>query len=415
MPPYHLHRSPLLDIAMSTELPVIRLNNKADRRLRGGHVWIYSNEVDTKATPIKDLEPGVQVIVENAQGKVMGVAYINPHNLICGRLFSRDKRFLLDKSLIVHRIKIALGLREAMNAEPYYRLVYGDSDGLSGLVVDRFGDILVVQMATAGMERVKSEIVEALCQVLKPTGILIKNDSRIRSAEGLEDYVEVAYGDVPERVVMVENGVKFEVPVYEGQKTGWFYDHRASRGRLADYVKGKRVLDVFSYIGGWGVQAAAFGAEQVVCIDSSEFALDCVHRNAELNGLSDKVESLLGNAFDAMKQLAQDGERFDVVIMDPPAFIPRRKDVKKGEQAYRRVNELAMRLLNKEGFLVSASCSMHLGRDVLVDILRQSSRHLDRQLQILEHGGQTYDHPVHPAIPETDYLKAIFARVLPVS
>lgn len=400
---------------MSIDLPRITLNNKADKRLRGGHVWIYSNEINTKLTPIKDIEPGQQVIVENAQGKVMGIAYLNPHNLICGRLISRDIKFGLDKSLLVHRINIALSLRQAMNPEPFYRLVYGDSDGLPGLVVDRFGDILVVQMATAGMEAVKNEVVEALCQVLKPTGILIKNDSRIRSAEGLEDYIEVAYGEVPEFVPMEENGVKFEVPVFEGQKTGWFYDHRASRGRLADYVKGKRVLDVFSYVGGWGVQAAAFGADNVMCVDSSEFALDCVHRNAELNDLSDKVESMQGNAFDAMKQLAEDGERFDVIIMDPPAFIPKRKDIKKGEVAYRRVNELAMRLLNKDGILVSASCSMHLGRDVLVDILRQSSRHLDRQLQILEHGGQTYDHPVHPAIPETDYLKAIFARVLPVS
>ncbi|MCR8922188.1 class I SAM-dependent rRNA methyltransferase [Dasania sp. GY-MA-18] len=400
---------------MSTDYPLIRLNNKADRRLRGGHVWIYSNEIDTKATPIKDIEPGQQVLIENAQGKLMGLAYLNPHNLICGRLISRDGKHGLDKSLLVHRINIALSLRQAMNDKPYYRLVYGDSDGLPGLVVDRFGEVLVVQLATAGMERVKTEIVEALCQVLKPSGILIKNDSRIRSAEGLEDYVEVAYGEVPQRVLIEENGVQFEVPVYEGQKTGWFYDHRASRANLAHYVKGKRVLDVFSYIGGWGVQAAAFGAESVMCVDSSEFALDCVHRNAELNGVSDKVESLQGNAFEAMKQLALEGERFDVVIMDPPAFIPRRKDIKKGEQAYRRVNELAMRLLNKDGILVSASCSMHLGREVLVDILRQSSRHIDRQLQILQHFGQTYDHPVHPAIPETDYLKAVFTRLLPVS
>ena len=396
-------------------LPTITLNNKADRRLRGGHVWIYSNEVNTQATPIKQFAAGQQVLVENAQGKAMGIAYLNPHNLICGRLVSRDVTIALDKSLLVHRINIALSLRQAMSEQPYYRLVYGDSDGLPGLVVDRFGDILVVQIGTAGMELVKDQIIEALVQVLNPQGILLKNDSRMRSAEGLEEYVEVAYGDVPEMVALVENGVNFEAPVFEGQKTGWFYDHRASRARLANYVKGKRVLDVFSYIGGWGVQAAAFGADMVMCVDSSEFALDCVHRNAELNNVSDSVESLQGNAFDAMKQLAQDGERFDVVIMDPPAFIQKRKDIKKGEQAYRRVNELAMRLLSKDGILVSASCSMHLQREVLVDILRQSSRHLDRQLQILEHGGQTFDHPVHPAIPETDYLKAIFTRVLPVS
>lgn len=394
---------------------VIQLKANADKRLRAGHLWIYSNEIDVAKTPLKDIEPGQQLEVLNARGKSMGLAYVNPHNLICGRLFSRDKRYWLDKSLLVHRLNIALGLREAMSDQPYYRLVYGDSDFLPGLVVDRFGDVLVVQMATAGMERVRDDIVEALLQVLKPAGILLKNDSRMRRAEQLPEYVEVAYGEVPQVVPMLENGVQFSVPVFEGQKTGWFYDHRASRGRLAAYVKGKTVLDVFSYIGGWGVQAAAFGASAVTCIDSSEFALNFVESNAELNGVRDRVGTLQGSAFEAMKMLIDEGERFDVVIMDPPAFIPKRKDIKSGEQAYRRANDLAIRLLNKGGVLVSASCSMHLGRERLVDILRASSRHLDRDMQILEHGGQCFDHPVHPAIPETEYLKAVFARVLPAS
>lgn len=397
---------------MTDATPVIQLNPNADRRLRAGHLWIYSNEIDVAKTPIKLIEPGQQVEVHNAKGKCMGLAYINPHNLICGRLFSRERKYPLDKSLLVHRLNIALGLREAMTSQPYYRLVYGDSDFLPGLVVDRFGEVLVVQIATAGMERVRDQVVEALVQVLKPRGILLKNDSKMRRAEQLPEYVEVVHGEVPEHVPMQENGVQFSVPVYEGQKTGWFYDHRASRARLADYVKGKKVLDVFSYIGGWGVQAAAFGAEAVTCIDSSGFALDLVETNAELNGVRERVGTLQGSAFEAMKMLIDEGERFDVVVMDPPAFIPKRKDIKSGEQAYRRANDLAIRLLNKGGVLVSASCSMHLGRDRLVDILRASSRHLDRDLQILEQGGQCFDHPVHPAIPETEYLKAVFARVL---
>lgn len=400
---------------MSSLLNTVKLKHQADRRLRAGHLWIYSNEVDVAQTPLKNFQPGEQVLVESASGKVLGLAYINPHNLICGRLFSRNQRYPLDKSLLVHRMNIALGLRQAMTDKPFYRLVYGDSDFLPGLVVDRFGDVVVVQTATAGMERIKEAIVEALLQVVKPTGILFKNDARIRRAEELPDYVEVAYGEVPERVAIEENGVKFAVPVYAGQKTGWFYDHRASRARLADYVSGKSVLDAFSYIGGWGVQAACFGAEMVTCLDSSEFALDMVEHNAALNGVRGRVGTLQGSAFDAMKMLVDEGQRFDLVVMDPPAFIPKRKDIKSGEQAYRRVNELALRLLNRNGVLVSASCSMHLGRDRLTDILRASARHLDRELQILEQGGQCFDHPVHPAIPETDYLKAVFARVLPVS
>lgn len=394
---------------------VIQLNPKADKRLRAGHLWIYSNEVDVAKTPLKSFQPGDQVEVLSANGKTMGLAYVNPHNLICARVFSRDKKYPLDKSLLVHRINVALSLREMMTDKPYYRLVYGDSDFLPGLVVDRFGDVLVVQIGSAGMERVRDEIVAALVQVLKPKGVLFKNDSRMRQAEELPEYVEVAYGEVPALVSMQENGVDFAVPVMEGQKTGWFYDHRASRARLADYVKGRRVLDVFSYIGGWGVQAAAFGAESVTCIDSSEFALDLVESNAELNNVREKVATLQGSAFEAMKMLIDEGERFDVVIIDPPAFIPKRKDIKSGEQAYRRANDLAIRLLNKGGVIVSASCSMHLAKGRLVDILRASSRHLDRDLQILEQGGQCFDHPIHSAIPETEYLKAIFARVLSAS
>lgn len=396
-------------------LPVLRLLNKADRRLRAGHLWIYSNEVDVKATPLKGFQNGEQAVIENAQGKALGVAMISPNNLICARLVSRDKNQMMDKSLLVHRLNIALGLRQRMNADGCYRLVYGDSDQLPGLVVDRFGDIFVVQIATAGMELLKNEVVEALCQVFKPSGILIKNDARIRAADQLPEYVEVAFGEVPDAAPLIENGVQFLAPVHSGQKTGWFYDHRANRARLKDYVAGKRVLDVFSYIGGWGVQAAAFGAESVTCVDSSELALQGVMDNAARNQVTERMRCVQGSAFEVMKAMVDDGERFDVVIIDPPAFIPRRKDIKQGEQAYRRANELAMRLLDRDSILVSASCSMHLARSVLVDILRLSSRHLDRQLQILEHGGQCYDHPIHPAIPETDYLKAVFARLLPVS
>ena len=394
---------------------VLTLKGQADRRLRAGHLWIYSNEVDVAASPLKNFQPGEQVQVKSASGKSMGMAYINPHSLICARLFSRETKYRLDKSLFVHRLNMALSLRDSISDQPYYRLVYGDSDFLPGLVVDRFGDVLVVQIATVGMELVKQALVEALIQVLKPRGILLKNNSRIRKAEALPDYVEVAYGEVPQYVPAIENGVHFNIPVLDGQKTGWFYDHRASRARLANYVKGKSVLDVFSYIGGWGVQAATFGAESVTCIDASEFALDQVEANAELNHVREKVGTLQGAAFEAMKMLIDEGERFDIVIIDPPAFIPRRKDIKSGEQAYRRANELAIRLIKKGGILVSGSCSMHLGRDRLTDILRASARHLDRDLQILEQGGQSFDHPIHPAIPETDYLKTVFARVLTAS
>ena len=394
-------------------LPSLRLKANAERRLRAGHLWVYSNEVDVAATPLNGFQPGDQAILEMANGKPLGIVGVSPNNLICARLLSRDTGHTLDKSLLVHRIQVALSLRERLFEQPCYRLVYGDSDFLPGLVVDRFGDHLVVQLASATMERNKEAVIEALVQVLKPRGILFKNDSSARDAEGLERYVDTAFGVVPEWVDLEENGVKFQAPVLEGQKTGWFYDHRMNRARLAPYVKGKRVLDLFSYIGGWGVQAAAFGASEVFCVDASAFALDGVERNAALNGVAEKVTCVEGDVFAALKELKAAEERFDVVVADPPAFIKRKKDLKNGEAAYRRLNEMAMRMLNKDGILVSASCSMHLPEDDLQNILLQSGRHLDRNLQLLERGAQGPDHPVHPAIPETRYIKSLTCRILP--
>lgn len=396
-------------------LPSLRLKANADRRLRAGHLWVYSNEIDVAATPLHGFAAGDQTILEAAGGKPLGIVAMSPNNLICARLLSRDVKHVLDKSLLVHRLNVALSLRERLFDKPCYRLVYGDSDLLPGLVVDRFFDILVVQLASATMEAHKDEVVAALIQVLKPSGILFKNDSSARDAEGLQRYVETVYGEVPEWVALEENGVKFEAPVIDGQKTGWFYDHRMNRARLAPYVKGKRVLDLFSYIGGWGVQAAAFGASEVFCVDASGFALDGVERNAALNGVGENVTCVEGDAFAALRELKAAEERFDVVIADPPAFIKRKKDIKNGEAAYRRLNETAMRMLNKDGILVSASCSMHLDEDHLQSILLTSARHLDRNIQLLERGAQGPDHPVHLAIAETRYIKSLTVRLLPNS
>jgi len=396
-------------------LPSLRLKANADRRLRNGHLWVYSNEIDVAATPLSGFAAGDQAQLEAAGGKPLGIVAMSPNNLICARLVSRDIKVPLDKSLLVHRLNVALSLRDRLFDKPYYRLVFGDSDLLPGLVVDRFGDILVVQLASATMENHKEDLIAALVQVIKPSGILFKNDSAARDAEGLTRYVETAFGLVPEWVALEENGVKFEAPVIAGQKTGWFYDHRMNRARIAPYVKGKRVLDLYSYIGGWGVQAAAFGASDVFCVDASAFALDGVERNATLNGFADKITCIEGDVFEALKELKNSEERFDVIVADPPAFIKRKKDMKNGEGAYRRLNEQAMRLLSKDGILVSASCSMHLPEDDLQNILLTSARHLDRNIQLLERGGQGPDHPVHPAIAETRYIKSITCRLLPNS
>ena len=399
---------------MSEAVSCLRLNPQAERRLKSGHLWVYSNEVDIKKTPLQGLQAGSQVVIEMANGKALGSAVISPDQLICARLISRDSKQFLDSSLIVHRLKVALSSRELWYPEGCYRWVYGDSDGLPGLVVDRFGGVVVVQISSVLMETLRQEIVDAIIKVIKPDAVVLKNDGKLRAVEGLPEYVEVVYGELEDNCApLIENGTRFMAPVIDGQKTGWFYDHRENRAVLNRLVTGKRVLDVFSYIGGWGVQAARHGAAEVHCVDSSAKALDWVAQNAELNGVADRMTCWEGDAFEALRQLKDSGERFDVVVVDPPALIPRRKDIKAGEQAYHRLNQLAMRLLNRDGLLVAGSCSMHLGETRLPGIIRTLGRELDRDVLIQHIGSQGADHPVVPAIPETRYLKAVFARVLP--
>jgi len=233
----------------------------------------------------------------------------------------------------------------------------------------------------------------------------------MRELEGLETSVVPGYGTPPREVSLVENGVQMTAPLYDGQKTGWFYDQRPNRAGLRRYVTNKRVLDVFSYVGSFGVQAAAFGASEVVALDVSETALEIAQRNAGQNGVANSFSTRAGDAFGLLREMRDAGKKFDVIIVDPPAFIKRKKDHKEGLAAYHRINELAMKLLPDDGFLVSASCSMHLQRDELLQVLRSCGQRLDRHVQILEEGGQGADHPVHPAIPETKYLKTFITRV----
>jgi 23S rRNA (cytosine1962-C5)-methyltransferase len=397
------------------DLPTLRLKKNEDRRLRMGHVWIYSNEIDIKTTPLKNFTPGQEVRVEAHDKSTFGIAYINPHSLISARLISRSGLARLDQAFLCKRLKDALSGRERLFAKPFYRLVFGESDGLPGLVVDRFGDDLVVQINTAGMEMKKDEIIAALRKTIpSTTSILLRNDSPSRLHEGLDTYVTAAFGTPPKHVLLEENGTSFYAPLWEGQKTGWFYDHRLNRSRLKDYVEGQRVLDVFSYLGGWGIQAAKFGACEVVCLDISTLAAQAIADNAKLNQVEDKVSVICEDVFIGLKNLHQTKEKFDVIILDPPAFVKKQKDKKEGLIAYQRVNEAALKLLNPGGILISCSCSMHVEYDDLLQVLRRASFNTSTELQIVERGHQAPDHPVHPAIVETDYLKMIMLRKLAI-
>ena len=400
----------MADTITAADLPALRLKRNEDRRLQAGHLWVFSNEVDTSQTPLPKFAAGELVRVLAHNDRARGLAYVNPKSLICARLLGSWQ--LPGAAWFEARLRVALQWRERLYAAPYYRLVYGESDGLPGLVVDRYGDTCVVQVGTAGMERYKAEIQQALVTVLGTRSLLFKNDSAAREMEGLASYVEQTLGTSGEleAAVVVEDGLRFHAALQGGQKTGWFFDQAANRRALGKYVRPEaRVLDVFSYVGAWGVRAAVSGAADVLCVDSSAAALELAERNGRENGV--RVRTRRGDAFDVLEDLAREEALFDIVVVDPPAFAKRKKDSPKAQAAYKRLNQLALHLLRPEGILVSCSCSYHLSAEDLEDAIGKAARGAERNVQLVEAGGQAPDHPVHPAIPETRYLKAYFCRV----
>jgi len=391
------------------KLPTLKLGKDQERRLLAGHAWIYSNEIDAKETPLKSFSAGEQVAVVSQRGKWIGNAYINPHALICARVVSTEINKMLGEELLTERISQALRLRERLYENSFYRLVYGESDFLPGLVIDRYGDYLVVQITTAGMDAVRSQIVSVLEKLLSPRGILLRNDTPMRAIEGLDSSVTVASGEIPPLVQLSEGESSFEVSLLEGQKTGWFFDQAANRDHMQRYIReGSSVLDICSYVGAWGVRAARAGATEVICVDSSNAALEQVKRNAAMNGVQEHVRTMKNDAFERLKKCAKRKQQFDVVILDPPAFIKRKKDLKEGMQAYRRLNALGLEVLKPGGILITSSCSFHMAQSQLLNVVRQGAVREKSRLQLLEYGQQGADHPVHPAIPETAYLKTLF-------
>ena len=308
--------------------------------------------------------------VRSQSGKMLGIAQVNPKALICARLLARGEDAALEDDWIERRIGRAQSLRERMFDEPCYRLVYAESDGLPGLVVDRYGAVLAVQFNSAGMDAQRERVLDALRAGLAPTAIVIRNDNYSRALEGLPNEGATVDGALPEMVEINENGARFQVDVIGGQKTGWFYDQRQNRARAAAYTRGARVLDLFSYGGGFGIQCALAGAKEVLCIDSSESAISAVARNATLNGVSGVVRTERADVFDALRVLRGDNEKFDLVIADPPAFIRRKKDHRAGVEAYRRLNRQALQVLSDDGILLSASCSSHLDEAELLECVR---------------------------------------------
>lgn len=378
------------------------LGRHQDRRVRGGHPWIFSNEI---AEIEGAAEPGAIVEIADERGAFLGRAYWNPRSLIAARVLTRG-RDEIDAAFFIKRIERAVRFRAGvLPGEAALRVVYGESDQLPGLVVDRYCDVLVAQVLTLGMETRQELIREALEHVLKPRGVIRAADSPLRALEGLGLERGLWWGEVPERLEVQVEGFRVEVDPWHGQKTGLFLDQRLNRRFAESHGRGRRVLDLFSYQGEWALHAMRGGARSVLAVDSSQPALDAAARNLERNGPAAGVEFRRADAFDAARELERGGEKFGVVIVDPPALIKSRKHVAAGAKAYREVNRAAMGMLEEEGVLITCSCSHHLEDALFRQVLIESARAAHRPMRVLAWSGEGPDHPQLLAVPETHYLK----------
>jgi len=393
--------------------PTASLKPYREESLQNGHLWIFSGALQQ---PPHWIEPGGLVDVKSATGQFIARGYYNPHTDIAIRILTHDIDEAIDAEFLRRRIRNAVELRQVFDPAQtnVYRLVHSEGDGLPGLVVDRFANILVAQIHTAGMERMRPLLIDALMAEKGATGLLFRNDSSSRRREGLEvEEPQLAAGEVPTQVTVRENGVQFLVDSWHGQKTGFFIDQRDKREALRKYTPDKRVLNCFSYTGGFSVYAALTSDQTfVISVDISESAIEAARQHFILNGLDpDKHRFLIVDVFEYLEQAQRDGEKFDVVVLDPPAFAKTQSARTAALKAYRRLNTLGMQVLLPGGILLTCSCSGVVGMDDLLGVLSQASQRLHRSVQLLETYTHGVDHPINLAMPETAYLKAVFCRV----
>jgi 23S rRNA (cytosine1962-C5)-methyltransferase len=378
------------------------------KRIAAGHLWVFSNELHENP---REYIPGSLVEVYDMKENFLGIGYINPKSLISIRILSRE-RVSADSDFLRRRIKDAFGLRKKLvGMEDAYRVIYSEGDYLPGLIVDKYGSCLVLQFLTLGMELLKDMIIGILDEIVKPDLIVLRNDSRIRDLEGLPRYKEVVKGDLEALPCINENGVAFEVNPLEGQKTGFFLDQRENRKSLSEIIKEGRGLDLFCYSGAWALTLANSGAE-VTGVDESSRAIQWAERNAELNGLQEKVKFVTEDVFSFVKnELRRNDRRYDFIVLDPPAFVKSAARLKEAVKAYRSLNEMSMRLIKPGGILATSSCSYHLERDLFLDMLVSAGKNACRNLRMISLRSQGRDHPVVLAMPETEYLKCAFLLV----
>ncbi|MCC6917730.1 MAG: class I SAM-dependent rRNA methyltransferase [Alphaproteobacteria bacterium] len=387
-------------------LPVLRIKPREGKRARAGSPWIFSNEIALDDAT-RRLEPGAAVDVVLDDGVALGTAMFNPKTLIAARLISPQRGETLDAAFFARRIHAADALRARIFAEPFYRAVHAEADFLPGLIVDRYGDVLSIQLGAAGTDIRTDAIVEALKAVYAPRAIVLRNDFQARTLEGLASETKLAFGTEPGEVAVRENGATFRADPMTGQKTGWFFDQRENRGFAARFVKGKAMLDVFSHAGGFALAALAGGASEALCIDASEKALGLAARSATASGFENRLLMRKADAFEALDDLASQKVTFGLVVADPPAFAKSRKDIENAARAYRKLARQAAATVEPGGTLVMCSCSHHIDAARFHAECAAGIHQARRPARLLRASGADIDHPVHPHLPETAYLKCL--------
>lgn len=389
-----------------TDLPQITVLPGRHKRAKTGHPWIYANEV-TMTAEAKALPPGSLVSVVNSGGEGMGTAFFSPHTLVVARLLSKRPAQAFTAEFVATRLQNAVAWRNKVFAEPYYRLFHAEADGLPGLIIDRFGDGLVCQFNSAGLEMYRDAVLAGIDAAAEPAWLLLRNDSAQRTLEKLPLVVETIKGTAPAPLEILENGVTYISDPAGGQKTGWFYDQRLNRAMAAGLARGARVLDAYCYLGGFGLLAAQHGAAEVTLLDRSAGALDLAAEAAKHNGFADRVRTERSEVFDALEAYAATQRTFDLVIIDPPAFAKSKKDLPAALRGYRKLARLAARTVAPGGFLLAASCSHTVDAAHFAQETARGIHEANRTGRILRATGASPDHPTHPHLPESAYLKAL--------
>lgn len=382
------------------KFPILKLKRHNELRIVHGHPWIFSNEIENFAA-LKTLEKGAIVEVEIKKEEPFALAYFNPHSLISARILSYDLKQKIDEDFFVEKISNAKILREKFFDKPFYRLIHSEADFLPGLVIDRFGDVLVCQISTAGMEKLSEILISALTKIFPSAAIIFKNDVESRKYEGLELYTKIVKGEISEKIAVEENGVKYLIDVLNGQKTGWFFDQRINREFIGSLSKDAYVLDAFCYLGGFGLNALQGGAKSVTFVDASADAL------ANIKSDLGKVEIINEKVFDLFESEEFQKRRFDIVLLDPPAFIKSKKDFFSGIKGYEKLVRLSANLVNKNGILMLSSCSHHASLQDLINAANDGFRKAGRKAKIIRTFGAGFDHPINPALKESEYLKSL--------